>query len=373
MNRATDTMLLGGAKGPFEDVRYLAGFGGFAPAILLVSGKSKLLVVSELEALGARAKTRGAQVITPNDLGITGAARAQVSAWAVAALKHLRKKAVSVPCELSVGIVNELTSNGIRVTIMSGPACPQREIKKPREIENIRTSQRAAAEAMRAAMKMIAASRPDSHNVLRLGGEPLTSERVRERIEEVFLAHRCVAVETIVSGGRSSADPHNHGTGPLRANEPILMDLFPLHKEHGYWGDISRTVVRGKAPPELRKMYNAVRAAQKIALSEVRAGSDARNIHNAALVELQRRGFKTCIQNGRCVGLAHSVGHGVGLHIHEPPFISVVPATLKAGNVITVEPGLYYPKIGGVRIEDTVVVTRTGYRPLASCNYVLEL
>jgi Xaa-Pro aminopeptidase len=140
--------------------------------------------------------------------------------------------------------------------------------------------------------------------------------------------------------------------------ETIVIDIFPQHVAHGYWGDLTRTVVRGSASPVLRRMYQAVKSAQAAVLSRVRPGVSGRTLHRAAVRELSRRGFKTEEREGRSVGLVHSTGHGVGLSVHEAPGIGPRSGRLKRGNVVTIEPGLYYPDVGAVRIEDTILVTR---------------
>jgi Xaa-Pro aminopeptidase len=152
------------------------------------------------------------------------------------------------------------------------------------------------------------------------------------------------------------------------------MDIFPQHLEHGYWGDLTRTVVRGKAPARLRRMYQAVRAAQAAALAAIRPGVKCATVHERAAAEMKRRGFATVMEGAEASGFIHGTGHGVGLSIHEEPALADgVDGRLRAGHVVTVEPGLYYPGFGGVRIEDTVVVTPGGWRYLAPCEKRLEV
>jgi Xaa-Pro aminopeptidase len=206
-----------------------------------------------------------------------------------------------------------------------------------------------------------------------LRNELLTSERVRRAILRTLLEHDCFAREVIVAGGAQAADPHVQGEGPLRASEAIVLDIFPQHLGHGYWGDLTRTVVKGKPPAELKRMYGAVKAAQMAALRAVRAGVQGASVHGRAVAEFKRRGYETREIKGRAAGFIHGTGHGLGLAIHEAPSVSAAEGRLRAGNVITVEPGLYYPDAGGVRIEDAVVVTRTGCRLLARCEKRFEV
>ncbi|MCG2660936.1 MAG: M24 family metallopeptidase [Kiritimatiellae bacterium] len=237
----------------------------------------------------------------------------------------------------------------------------------------ITACQRAAVQAMRAAIRLIARARVDKKNRLRVRGRLLTSERVRRAIYRVLVDHNCTGEGTIVACDGQAATPHGIGHGPLRAHQSIVIDIFPRHLEHGYWGDLTRTVVKGTPSPALKKMYAAVKAAQAAALAKIRAGVSGRRVHLAAVAALARHGFKTGLLEGKAQGFIHSTGHGIGLEVHEAPSLSLRPGRLRAGHVVTVEPGLYYFQHGGVRIEDTVLVTRGGYRKLASCADIFQV
>jgi len=254
-----------------------------------------------------------------------------------------------------------------------GSLFPSRATKTPEELEHITESQQAAVAAMNAAVELIATARIGADRILRIKRRVLTSEMVRGVINRVLLDRRCIGKETIVAGGPQAADPHCKGEGPLRAGETIVLDIFPQHLDHGYWGDLTRTVVRGAPGAPLKKMYAAVRAAQATALRHIKAGAPIARIHGGVMKELERRGFKTDMTGDPPKGFIHGTGHGVGLEIHEPPGIYSAPGRLRSGNVVTVEPGLYYPGIGGIRIEDTIVVTPAGWRHLATCPKVFEV
>ena len=151
------------------------------------------------------------------------------------------------------------------------------------------------------------------------------------------------------------------------------MDIFPRSEKTLYYADFTRTVVRGKASPQLQKIYAAVKEGQDIAFKMIRHGMAGKKIHEAIQARLTQRGFKTGLKDGRMQGFFHSTGHGLGLDIHEPPRISVGEEVLKAGQVVTVEPGLYYKGVGGVRLEDVVVVTKTGCKNLTKFPRQLEI
>jgi Xaa-Pro aminopeptidase len=252
------------------------------------------------------------------------------------------------------------------------PFFPERMRKSPAEVRRICDAQRAVEDAAAFAIGVLRRARVRG-GVLYWKGEVLTSERLRLMIHREMLARDCIGRQTIVAGGDQACDPHCIGSGPLRANEAIVLDIFPRSDRHGYWADMTRTVVRGRATPQLRRQYDAVLAAQKFAIGRLRAGADGRALHLQVRKFFDELGYPTERRNGAWVGFFHGTGHGVGLDIHEPPRIGPAGSRIPEGAVVTVEPGLYYPGVGGVRIEDMVLVTRTGCRNLTHFPKVLEI
>jgi Xaa-Pro aminopeptidase len=179
---------------------------------------------------------------------------------------------------------------------------------------------------------------------------------------------------TIAACGSQASEPHNSGSGPIYANKTIILDIFPRVHKTGYWGDLTRTVVKGKASPIVTKAYNAVYEAREFAKTLIKPGAIPADIHNAAKNIMEKQGFKTGRQNGRNFGFFHGLGHSVGLEIHEKPALSPSgKEPLKGGEVLTVEPGLYYCEWGGIRLEDIVVVTSDGCRCLTQIENFLEI
>jgi Xaa-Pro aminopeptidase len=176
-----------------------------------------------------------------------------------------------------------------------------------------------------------------------------------------------------VAPGRLGCDPHDEGHGPIRAGAPIIVDIFPRAQKNGYFADITRTFVKGRASKKVRAMYDAVYDGQRLALRSIRDGARASDIHGAIHALFGERGFKSGKIDGRMQGFFHGTGHGLGLEIHEPPRVAGNDAVLKAGMVVTVEPGLYYWPHGGVRIEDTVLVTKRGLKNLTRFPKVFEI
>ena len=373
MKRLTDDLLLIGSPGDSSDVRYASGFNAVDPMVFLQHRKKVFLVVPLLELGRAKRESPGAHVLTPQELPIAQEKRRRVSDWALGLLKHLGVKRVRVAPTFPSGSLRYLEAAGIRVAIDDQPPFPQRAVKAKSEVAKIESSQRAAVAAMNAGIALIRRARVNGAGFLTHNGKKLTSEDVRFVVDVELLKNGCMARDTIIAGGRQAADPHDRGRGPLRAGQTIVLDIFPQNKTHGYWGDITRTVIKGPASAKQRAMYRAVHEAQTVALSLVKPGVVVRRIHQAVQDVFKRWDFPTEIKNGVARGFFHGTGHGVGLDIHEAPSVGLSDVRLRTGQVITVEPGLYYPEHGGVRIEDTVVVTRRGYEFLATCPKTFEL
>ena len=365
MRKSTDSVLIVDSAERNADLRYALEFVTPDPVVFLRHGGQDHLVVSTLEYGRAVKLDRPLDVQRPDTLKLPKSERRRISGWALGVLRRAGVRSVTVSPWFPHGIAARLTRCGVKVNVAAAALFPGRERKRPDEVEKIAEAQRAAVAATREAIAMIRAARIGARGALSLDGRPLTSERVRAQIQRTLLDCNCQAKEIIVAGGLQAADPHEKGHGPLRAGEAIVLDIFPQHQESGYWGDITRTVVRGAPSKRLRDMYRAVRAAQQLALDRVKPGVRAGAIHEAVVAEFARRGYAPTQMDGKPAGFIHGTGHGVGLEIHEAPNVSG-DTRLRPGHVVTIEPGLYYPDLGGIRIEDTVVVTKGGHRILAT-------
>ncbi len=352
------------------NLQYICGTQLPETAVLIKKFHTATLIVSEMEYVRMQRNVKKCiTVVRPEKIESTW--KKGPGDWIS---KSISGKKIRVTPDVPIGLAEQLKKKGFCLTIDKKEVCPQREIKTDDEIKAVQQSQRAAVSAMKAAIEQIASATIGRDRLLRIGKTTLTSETVRATIGHTLLDLDCIAEETIVSCGRVSADPHERGEGPLRAGEPIVIDIFPRSGKTGYWGDITRTVCRGHASAALKKQYNAVKSAQAAALKEVKSGTWTDDVHASAAAELDRRGFQTETINDIPQGFIHGTGHGVGLEIHEAPRVSSANhQKLRAGHIITIEPGLYYPEIGGVRIEDTILVSRDGYKMLAPCVKRLEI
>lgn len=371
--KLTTAILIVATAEETSNLRYACGFTAPDAVVFLKHRATCHLVVPPLELGRAQQLGGRTRVWTPDDLDITAHERRTLSGWALGLLRQLKLDSVQVSRTFPVQIARTLESKGIRIDVCDTPLFPKRVIKSEDEINNIREAQRAAVAAMRKAQQCIQQAHADQYGKLIWKNKTLTSERVRFEIDVTLLRRNCMAAETIVAGGRQGADPHERGSGPLYAGQPIVIDIFPQHREHGYWGDITRTVTNGDPHPDVLRMYRAVKKAQLEALGMVRPGARADRIHEHVDQVLKGAGFETSVKNGVAEGFFHSTGHGVGLDIHEAPRISSLRQTLKKGHVITIEPGLYYPSLGGIRIEDTVAVTADGCEMLAGMQKMFQL
>ncbi len=277
------------------------------------------------------------------------------------ALKDSGVTEVVVEPRFPLGTGENLRREGIEVRVDPELLVPERRQKSPAEIAAIEDAQRANERVTGKAVDMIRQSE-ERNGILHYNGIPLTSERVRTDMEIDFLREGFENSHgMIVAGGKDAADPHSSGEGPLRARQAIVMDIFPRSKKTRYWADMTRTVSKGEPSEELMKMYDAVLRSQEAAFAQIKAGANGNDVHEAVVEVLKEAGYNREDGGPR---MNHSTGHGVGLSIHEAPGLGYTDVELRENEVVTVEPGLYDPEIGGIRIEDMVVVTKDGYRNL---------
>ena len=208
---------------------------------------------------------------------------------------------------------------------------------------------------------------------LRYRGQWVTSELLKKVLNVSMMENNCIGSHTIVASGNLGCDPHNEGTGTVWANQSLIVDVFPKSADSFYYADITRTFVKGKATPALKAQYEAVKAAQEKGIRMVAPGVNGRAVHQAIQKDMEARGYYTERRKGTMVGFFHGTGHGLGLDVHEPPRVNSSEHILKKGEVVTVEPGLYYPGVGAVRIEDLLVVTEKGHQNLTVYPKKLEI
>ena len=358
------------------DLYYATGFLAPDPFIYFRTAGEGVLVMSDLEVDRARAQARADRVLSYSRYEEAARSRGIAKPRMMDVLHEIfseRKiRRLIVPPNFWVEKALLLEAMGYEIEVKKGPVFESRAVKTGEEIGRITETLRHTEEALDRAVRMIRESEVRD-GVLFHDGAVLTSERVKKVINLRLMENDCVARHTIVSCGEDACDPHNEGTGPLRAGVPIILDVFPQSGTSRYFADITRTVVKGKAPDAVIRLYEAVLQGQEAAFTRIRDGANGREIHEAVVQTFQTAGFETGEIDGRMQGFFHGTGHGLGLEVHEPPRISRLDDVLRTGHVVTVEPGLYYRGIGGVRIEDLVVVREGGCENLTRAPKVLEV
>jgi Xaa-Pro aminopeptidase len=336
----------------------------------------RLLVMSDLEMDRARAQASVDRVLSYSELEQKAKSQGIKDPTTVdivhVVLKEFNIRRLSVPANFPFIHATRLQELGYSMKPKRDPFYEQRVVKTADEIRHIEAAQRATEEAVAAAFETVRRSTIE-RGWLHLDGEILTSERIKKLINVKLMERDCIAQHTIVAGGEQACDPHNEGSGPLSADRSIIFDVFPRSATSRYFADMSRTIVRGAPAPELKRLYQTVKDAQEEAIGKVKDGADGMKIHQGICARFDKAGYKTGVVNGRMQGYFHGTGHGVGLDIHEAPRISRTGSLLQEGHVVTVEPGLYYPGLGAVRIEDMVLVTKDGCRNLTEFPKIFEL
>jgi Xaa-Pro aminopeptidase len=363
-----ESVLIIAASEADANLYYASGFLAPDPFVLVEADGRKVLLMSDLEIDRARSQARVDDVQSYSVY--EGKARQRwreprMADVVAVFLDDLGVRAVTVPANFPLEHADRLREHGIRVRARRDPFFPARLVKRESEIAAIADTQRAVEAALAAALDVLRQSEARGAEVY-WQGRPLISEDLKQIVNLALMERDCVGVHTIIACGVHGVDPHNEGSGPIRANQSIVFDIFPRSSRTRYFADMTRTVVKGRAGDQLRRMYDAVLAAQLRGIELVRDGASGQAIHAEVATTMEHRGFETAMVGGRNQGFFHGTGHGVGLDIHEPPRISKVDHTLKAGQVVTVEPGLYYAAWGAVRIEDMVVVEAGGCRNLTA-------
>jgi Xaa-Pro aminopeptidase len=280
-----------------------------------------------------------------------------------------------VPAAFPLAVAERLREAGIEIGVDQDLFDQRRRVKTDAELAGIRRAQRAAEAGMQACRDVLA--RATGNGVLTVDGEPLTCELVKQHVEAAFLRHGATADDLVVSHGAQAAVAHESGSGPIARGESIVVDVWPRDRESTCYADMTRTFVVGSVPDELRELHRLTREALEIAAAMVRPGVAGRAVYAAVCDHFEAAGYPTSRTKapGSVLrdGFFHGLGHGVGLDVHERPSLGRYSDDLVAGDVLTLEPGLYRSGFGGVRLEDVVLVTEDGCETLTRFPYDLEV
>ena len=365
------------------DMLHATGFRAPDPFVYLESRERNSILLSDLEFDRGCSEAVVDEVVASSALGKKIARKSGKTPSPIEVIASFLKSRGGtrplVPADFPIGLACDLKKHGIEVTPVSGMFRPERQIKTPEEIALMTEATRITEKGMARAYEVLRASIIGPRKVLRWAGSTLTSEKLRIEIEAAILrAGGIPSGNSIIACGEQACDPHERGHGPLKADQLIILDLFPRAAASGYYGDLTRTVVRGKATEAQRRLWEVCLLGQKLALGSLRPGADGGVIHREVTRFFSDNGYPTervgddeSGRGGRWSGFFHGTGHGLGLELHEEPRFGT--AKLQSGQVFTIEPGLYIPGVGGVRHEDVALITPKGYRLLSRSSKPLEL
>ena len=342
----------------------------------------RIVVASVLEADVIRRDSRATEVWQDDEFGTR---RLISEGWSYtdADMERVRRvleragvSQVAVPPSFPVGLADYLRRREVTVNPDAELFALRRRVKDADQLASITLAQRATEAAFVTARELLGSSSPGAGGLV-AGGEPLTCERVRETIVHTLREHGCEGEPPLVGAGPRGALVHDLGSGPIQAGEPIIIDIFPKHRASGYCADMTRTDCVGEPPQRLRSMHATILEALKRSTEAIRSGVQGRVPWEIACDVIEAGGYRTTrnLADGESLSedFFHGLGHGVGVEVHEAPNLGLASDELLAGDVVTVEPGVYRRDFGGVRLEDLVVVTDDGPDVLTRFDYDLEI
>lgn len=370
----SEAVVIIGTSSRDADLLYRSGFHVEDPVLLIDYLGKQYLFLNDLELDRGRAEATVSEVVPLTQyLHLIDRSKPLLPQVAHLFLKETDVDTVAVGGMFPSDGYAYLQGRGYHMAIKSLPLYQERLIKNEGEKNKIRSMMKAVDDAMSVVVKTLADATIADGNIIS-NGKPLRSEDIKLLINQTLLKHQSICNSVIVAGGIQGVDPHNQGTGIIPANQPIVMDIFPQSFVHGYWGDQTRTLLKGKATPEQKRQYETVLKGQQIGIDRLISGVNGADIHDEINRYFESCGYQTGVLDGRMQGFFHGTGHGVGLELHEAPRISSnMNNILKTGHVVTVEPGLYYAATGGVRIEDTLFVTDNGAENLTYSPKFFEI
>src|SRR4051794_6071516 len=339
-------------------------------------------VVSQLEVQAINEKAPDIEVILPEQLGWDELVERHHD-WdeasqelVVRACRRMGITEAVAPGTFPLELGDRLREAGLELTADHRLFEARRRTKNADELAGIARAQRAAEAAMSAAAALLRDAEPADGQV-RAGGEPVTSERLKAAMDDALRAHPVTCEEPIVACGPQAAKGHDHGSGPVAPGMAVVIDIWPQDRDSACFADMTRTFVVGEPPAEIREWHALCREALERSVAAIRPGITGREVFEVACDYFHEHGQPTQLTKaaGETLeeGFNHSLGHGVGLQVHEDPSLGRTRGQeLVAGDVLAVEPGLYRPDIGGVRLEDLVLVTEAGAETLTRYAYDLE-
>jgi Xaa-Pro aminopeptidase len=364
------------------DMLYFSRFNAFDPYLAFTAGKKKIGVIANMEYGRMVRESVFDEVLVAGEVAEAAAKRFKnpkgTPATTCQIVRHLAKvyaiREFVVSPRFPTSLAFQLREAGVKIAVAPGDKLfPERAIKTADEVAALRKGNQASAAGFRAVTKALTESKIRRGQLVHQG-KVLTAERLRDLIAHACLSAGAAALHTIAAPGDQAVDCHNAGHGPIRAGELIVVDIFPRRMEDGYWGDMTRTFLKGTASDAQRRMVRTVKKAHELGIRTIKPGVTGGKAQQVVEDFMAREGYKTVKTGENPEGFFHSVGHGLGLEVHEDPFIRAgTKWKFRKGMVVTVEPGLYYRGIGGVRIEDVVHLVAGGNEKISSAPYKWEI
>jgi Xaa-Pro aminopeptidase len=340
------------------------------------------VVIAGMEIERVRETCADVTIHPLEELRVEGLVRRGLDSYAIEnelALRAARRLGITravVPARFPLGVSDHLRGAGVELEVDQPFFDERRRVKSPQELAGIRRAQRAAEAGMAAALDLLRRAER-ANGTLRLVGEPLTVERLKSEVVRVLGEHDATADELIVSHGAQTAVGHDAGSGPIDSNDVVLLDLFPRDRASACYADMTRTFAVGNPPPEVEDFHRLSREALERSVAAIRPGLTGKELHAMVCSFFEEHGYPTQLSKaeGEVLrdGYYHATGHGVGLAVHERPGIGRVGEAFVAGDVLAIEPGLYRHGVGGVRLEDLVLVTENGCEVLTDFPYDLDI
>lgn len=363
-------------------MRYFSRFNAFDPYLAFSVGKKKFGVAPDMEYGRMVEESAFDEILLLSEIRKGAVKRFKVPKDKAPSLtqlvKHLAKlhgiRKFRVSSRFPAGLAFALKDAGLKIEVAGVEGVfPERVIKTAGEVEALRKGNQASAAGFRVVAKTLAESKVRRGTLIHQG-KVLTAERLRELIVQASMLKGAVALHTITAPGDQACDCHNAGHGPIRANELIVVDIFPQRPDDGYWGDMTRTFLKGKASDDQKRLVRTVKKAHALSLEMIKPGASGGKVHRAVEDFFAKEGYETTRDCSDMKGFFHALGHGVGLQVHESPVLHAkADWRFKKGMVVTTEPGLYYRGLGGVRIEDMVHLIPGGNELISRAPYKWEI
>ncbi len=361
--------LLSGVPSINKAVFHAIRFDAHDPASLIVTPDgNRRLVLRDVEVARAKKQAKADEVFCYEDFepekGLSGDREIRAAQATAECLRRMDISRVMVDRTATALLIDELEDAGMTVMLDRQLGVRDRRSKDAEEVAALREATRITESAIRMACETIARADANKDGALVHDGAVLTAEKVKALITAHLAEHGALGEHHIVACGPEGGDCHNGGSGVLRTGQPVIVDVFPKHLETGYHGDCTRMVVHGEVPDEVAKMHAAVVEAKAAGIAVIKAGATGEDVHRAVIGVIESHGYQIGFPPEGAppefCSMPHGTGHGLGLDLKEPPLLDFKGPELVVSDAVTVEPGLYSMAVGGMRLEDLLIVTADG-------------